>query len=89
MILSILSYIKKNLKEQIPEEILNPIVRRNTIQKVDARNEYYVVQGCIEKFYLYYSNIFKNPLDDYKFDPPPEELNKDPEQTKKEAIEKV
>ena len=32
-----------------------------TVQVVDVRNEFYTIKRCVEKFYIYYADIFNDP----------------------------
>lgn len=57
----------------------------SSLQQVTDRNEFYAVKSCIEKFYSYYSDVFKNPTDGYLLEP--ETI--DTEKIQKNRIEKV
>lgn len=56
---------KNNLQQDLPDE--QPWIPTEdiskTVQVVDARNEFYTIKRCVEKFYIYYADIF-NDIED-------------------------
>lgn len=72
ILLVLLNYQKKNKNNEnmlAAESIETPVVIKEQIQEVNVRNDFYVVQNCISKFYTYYSDIFKDPLEGYIIKP--------------------
>ena len=67
-ILIIVLKIQENKTENIVDfpDIPNfEIDYSETLQRVQIRNNFYTIKNCIEKFYLYYSELFKNPEEGY------------------------
>lgn len=90
ILFALVIYLKdKNDIDNIPDEVYmdSPIEVDNTMQRVTIRNNYYIAKACVEMFYTYYSEMFKDPLDGYLIKP--EEGTIDTEALKKESIEKV
>lgn len=57
---------KNNIQEDFPDEqpwIPTDDISR-TVQIVDIRNEFYTIKRCVEKFYIYYGEIFKDIQED-------------------------
>lgn len=85
ILLVMLNYQKQGGKNLAAESTEIPAQINNTIQEVDVRNNFYVVKTCIGKFYAYYSDIFKDPMEDYLIKPD----NIDSEKIQKNRAEKV
>lgn len=61
VIISILTIIKKNIINATPEyEETTEIQIDNRLKNVSNRNNYYIVEKCINKFYTYYTSMFEN-----------------------------
>lgn len=69
------------------EKYIADVETDSNLKEVTIRNNYYIVQSCIEKFYTCYSEMFEDPLDGYTIKP--EEGTVDVEAIKSERIEKV
>lgn len=63
------------LQESKEEEITGTpeyrveIEKDNHLKRVTSRNNFYIAKKCAEKFYTYYSDIYKDPLDGYWIKP--------------------
>ena len=90
ILFSIVLHIKREKDvDNMPDEVYmdSPIEVDNTMQIVTIRNNYYIAKACVEIFYTYYSEMFKDPLEGYLIKPA--EGTIDTEALKKESIEKV
>ena len=71
----------------MPDEVgmKDDIELANALQLVDIRNNYYLAKRCVERFYMYYSDVFKDPLEGVLIET--EEGMTDTEQIKNKRIE--
>lgn len=86
--LALIIYIRriqiKSGVDEVGDEYI--VVVDKTIQRVDNRNNYYLVKTCLTKFYTYYSFIYDD-VDNYKLID--EEIKQSIEMQKNEGIEAV
>ena len=88
-LIALMQYLNYDSIDNIPyEELIDSNVEIDkTVQTVNNRNNYYIVKGCVERFYTYYNEMFEDPLEGYLIKP--EQGTVDTEKLKKESIEKV
>jgi len=86
--LALIIYIRriqiKSGVDEVGDEYI--VVVDKTIQRVDNRNNYYLVKTCLTKFYTYYSFMYDD-VDNYKLID--EEIKQSIEMQKNEGIEAV
>ena len=79
----ILNNKNENQKIAAREEFFSETIEK-TLQQVTERNNFYIVQSCVEKFYTYYSEIYDEEYEGYLIN-----SEEDKQNVKNKRIEKV